>query len=71
MEYVVCKLIGLMGMILYCVLEVFKKDVMGRYGNFIIKLDIFLLGMILYFMCFGRLFYYFVNVVNEELEDID
>ncbi|KAL1841904.1 hypothetical protein VTJ49DRAFT_6426 [Mycothermus thermophilus] len=62
---------GSTGTISYCAPEVLKKDANGRYGNFTTKSDIFSLGMILYFMCFGRLPYANANSVNEELEDID
>nr|CDP29370.1 Putative protein of unknown function [Podospora anserina S mat+] len=70
-EHAVRKSTGSTGTISYCAPEVLKKDVTGRYGNFTTKSDIFSLGMILYFMCFGRLPYHFANAVNEELEDID
>ncbi|KAK5657453.1 hypothetical protein OQA88_3025 [Cercophora sp. LCS_1] len=62
---------GSTGTISYCAPEVLKKDPSGRYGNFTAKSDIFSLGMILYFMCFGRLPYRSANTVHEELEDID
>ncbi|KAM7221978.1 IKS protein kinase [Rhypophila decipiens] len=62
---------GSTGTISYCAPEVLKKDSTGRYGNFTAKSDIFSLGMILYFMCFGRLPYRAANSVHEELEDID
>ncbi|KAK4227302.1 kinase-like domain-containing protein [Podospora fimiseda] len=62
---------GSTGTISYCAPEVLKKDATGRYGNFTTKSDIFSLGMILYFMCFGRLPYHFANAIHEELEDID
>jgi len=62
---------GSTGTISYCAPEVLKKDPTGRYGNFTAKSDIFSLGMILYFMCFGRLPYHAANTVHEELEDID
>jgi serine/threonine protein kinase len=62
---------GATGTISYCAPEVLRKDSSGRYGNFTAKSDIFSLGMILYFMCFGRLPYHSANTVNEELEDID
>ncbi|KAK4445526.1 kinase-like domain-containing protein [Podospora aff. communis PSN243] len=62
---------GSTGTISYCAPEVLKKDGTGRYGNFTAKSDIFSLGMILYFMCFGRLPYHSANSVHEELEDID
>jgi serine/threonine protein kinase len=46
-------------------------DATGQYGNFTTKSDVFSLGMILYFMCFGRLPYQGANAIQEELEDID
>lgn len=70
-ENVVRKSTGSTGTISYCAPEVLMKDTAGRYGNFTTKSDIFSLGMILYFMCFGRLPYHAANAVQEELEDID
>lgn len=70
-EHAVRKSTGSTGTISYCAPEVLKKDASGRYGNFTTKSDIFSLGMILYFMCFGRLPYVHANIVNEELEDVD
>ncbi|KAI0392758.1 kinase-like protein [Xylariaceae sp. FL0594] len=62
---------GTTGTISYCAPEVLKRDVRGQFGNFTVKSDVFSLGMILYFLCFGRLPYRHANVVQEELEDID
>lgn len=62
---------GSTGTISYCAPEVLVKDANGKYGNFTTKSDIFSLGMILYFMCFGRLPYANANSLHEELEDID
>ena len=62
---------GATGTISYCAPEVLVKDTTGRYGNFTAKSDVFSLGMILYFLCFGRLPYQNANTVHEELEDID
>ncbi|KAI0907196.1 kinase-like domain-containing protein [Ustulina deusta] len=62
---------GTTGTISYCAPEVLKMDASGRFGNFTVKSDVFSLGMILYFLCFGRLPYRNANVVHEELEDID
>ncbi|KAH8598081.1 kinase-like domain-containing protein [Bisporella sp. PMI_857] len=70
-ENVVRKSTGATGTISYCAPEVLKQDQFGRYGNFTAKSDIFSLGMILYFMCFGRLPYKSANSEHEELEDID
>jgi len=50
---------------------VLKADENGRYGNFTAKSDIFSLGMILFFMCFGRLPYSAADTVHEELENVD
>ncbi|KAI1342752.1 kinase-like protein [Xylariaceae sp. FL0016] len=62
---------GTTGTISYCAPEVLKVDASGRFGNFTTKSDVFSLGMILYFLCFGRLPYVNSNTVQEELEDID
>ncbi|KAH7179804.1 kinase-like domain-containing protein [Fusarium flagelliforme] len=71
-ENVVRKSSGTTGTISYCAPEVLKMDAMsGRYANFTTKSDIFSLGMILYFMCFGRLPYQNANALQEELEDVD
>ncbi|CAG7563296.1 unnamed protein product [Fusarium equiseti] len=71
-ENVVRKSSGTTGTISYCAPEVLKMDAMsGRYANFTTKSDIFSLGMILYFMCFGRLPYRNANALQEELEDVD
>ncbi|RDW89724.1 hypothetical protein BP6252_01756 [Coleophoma cylindrospora] len=70
-ENVVRKSTGNTGTISYCAPEVLKQDATGRYGNFTTKSDIFSLGMILYFMCFGRLPYKSADCIQEEYEDID
>ncbi|EHK19353.1 putative serine/threonine protein kinase [Trichoderma virens Gv29-8] len=70
-ENVVRKSTGTTGTISYCAPEVLRMDETGNYGNFTTKSDIFSLGMILYFMCFGRLPYQSANAVQEELEDVD
>lgn len=70
-ENVVRKSTGSTGTISYCAPEVLKTDETGHYGNFTTKSDIFSLGMILYFMCFGKLPYRSANAIQEELEDID
>jgi serine/threonine protein kinase len=62
---------GTTGTISYCAPEVLKLDNLGQLGNFTVKSDVFSLGMILYFLCFGHLPYRNANVVQEELEDID
>ncbi|KAG5951630.1 hypothetical protein E4U53_002664 [Claviceps sorghi] len=70
-ENVVRKSTGSTGTISYCAPEVLKMNASGQYGNFTTKSDVFSLGMILYFMCFGRLPYQGANAIREELEDID
>jgi serine/threonine protein kinase len=70
-ENVVRKSTGSTGTISYCAPEVLRTDAAGCYGNFTAKSDVFSLGMILYFMCFGRLPYRSANAAHEELEDID
>ncbi|KAG6003186.1 hypothetical protein E4U21_002263 [Claviceps maximensis] len=70
-ENAVRKSTGTTGTISYCAPEVLKLDASGQYENFTTKSDMFSLGMILYFMCFGRLPYRGANAVQEELEDID
>ena len=70
-ENVVRKSTGSTGTISYCAPEVLKQDKIGRYGNFTTKSDIFSLGMILYFMCFGRLPYKSADSIQEEFEDMD
>ncbi|EPE06697.1 calcium-dependent protein kinase [Ophiostoma piceae UAMH 11346] len=71
-ENVVRKSTGTTGTISYCAPEVLRIDpTTGLYGNFTTKSDVFSLGMILYFMCFGRLPYHSANSANEDLEDVD
>lgn len=62
---------GTTGTISYCAPEVLVQDGSGSFGNFTTKSDVFSLGMILYFLCFGRLPYINANTIQEELEDID
>lgn len=70
-ENAVRKSTGSTGTISYCAPEVLKQDQFGRYGNFTTKSDIFSLGMILYFMCFGRLPYKSADAIQEDFEDMD
>ncbi|KAI9831145.1 MAG: hypothetical protein M1819_005233 [Sarea resinae] len=63
---------GATGTISYCAPEVLRRDRPGGvFGNFTTKSDIFSLGMILYFMCFGRLPYSNSDDINEEEEDLE
>lgn len=63
---------GATGTISYCAPEVLQRETPGgSFGNFSTKSDIFSLGMIVYFMCFGRLPYVSADAMNDENEDID
>ncbi len=63
---------GATGTISYCAPEVLRKDIAGgKFGEFTTKSDIFSLGMIVYFMCFGRLPYSNADDINEENEDLE
>lgn len=43
----------------------------GQFANFTTKSDVFSLGMILHFMCFGNLPYAGADLMNEENENLD
>ena len=63
---------GATGTISYCAPEVLRRSYPdGTLGNFTTKSDIFSLGMIVYFMCFGRLPYESAEAINQEEEDLD
>ncbi|KAK0281241.1 putative serine/threonine-protein kinase iks1 [Friedmanniomyces endolithicus] len=63
---------GATGTISYCAPEVLRRESPdGTFGNFSRKSDIFSLGMIVHFMCFGRLPYANADDINEEDEDLD
>lgn len=63
---------GATGTISYCAPEVLQRHgAGGEFGNFTTKSDIFSLGMIVYFMCFGHLPYENADEMNEENEDLD
>jgi serine/threonine protein kinase len=61
---------GATGTISYCAPEVLQRQGSG-FGEFTTKSDIFSLGMIVYFMCFGRLPYLNSDAANDENEDLD
>jgi serine/threonine protein kinase len=61
---------GATGTISYCAPEVLQRQGSG-FGEFTTKSDIFSLGMIVYFMCFGRLPYQNADAANDENEDLD
>ena len=62
---------GATGTVAYCAPEVLRGAPGGIFGNFTTKSDVFSLGMIVYFMCFGRLPYGSADDINNETEDID
>ena len=63
---------GATGTISYCAPEVLRREApAGPFQNFTTKSDIFSLGMIVYFMCFGRLPYMNADDLHEENEDLD
>lgn len=62
---------GATGTISYCAPEVLQRDASGSFRNFTTKSDIFSLGMVVYFMCFGRLPYANADDVDEQNEDLD
>lgn len=63
---------GATGTISYSAPEVVRHDLVGgAFGDFTTKSDIFSLGMIVYFMCFGALPYTNADEINEENEDLD
>ncbi|KAF2091840.1 kinase-like protein [Saccharata proteae CBS 121410] len=63
---------GATGTISYCAPEVLRREAPdGRFGNFTTKSDIFSLGMIVYFMCFGQLPYRNADDLHEENEDLE
>jgi serine/threonine protein kinase len=72
MENAARKSTGATGTISYCAPEVLQRDLpTGVFGNFSTKSDVFSLGMIVYFMCFGKLPYSQADNINEEKEDLD
>lgn len=63
---------GATGTVSYCAPEVLRQEYAdGPFGNFTFKSDIFSLGMILYFLCFGELPYNSADIINEDNEDLD
>lgn len=63
---------GATGTISYCAPEVLRhNEADGVFGDFTTKSDIFSLGMIVYFMCFGRLPYTNADGIDEDNEDLD
>ena len=70
-ENMVRKSTGATGTISYCSPEVLQREyVLGPFGNFTTKSDVFSLGMILYFLCFAQLPYKTSNVFDEDSEDL-
>ncbi|KAI9794240.1 MAG: putative serine/threonine-protein kinase iks1 [Peltula sp. TS41687] len=72
MESAARKSTGATGTISYCAPEVLRPQYPGGpLGEFTARSDIFSLGMILYFMCFGRLPYDNADNLDEENEDLE
>ncbi|KAI9779429.1 MAG: putative serine/threonine-protein kinase iks1 [Geoglossum umbratile] len=72
MENAARKSTGATGTVSYCAPEVLQRvQPGGTFGNFTAKSDVFSLGMILYFMCFGDLPYVNADNIHEENEDLD
>jgi serine/threonine protein kinase len=62
---------GATGTVAYLAPEALRQSPDGSFHNFTTKSDIFSLGMIVYFMCFGRLPYANADGISEEDEDLD
>jgi serine/threonine protein kinase len=62
---------GATGTVAYLAPEALRQSADGSFHNFTTKSDIFSLGMIVYFMCFGRLPYIHADGISEEDEDLD
>ncbi|RDW81337.1 protein kinase IKS1 [Aspergillus mulundensis] len=63
---------GATGTVSYCAPEVLRREYPdGPFANFTFKSDIFSLGMILYFLCFGQLPYQNADLIHEEREDLE
>ena len=56
---------GYTGTISFAAPEVLRKDRHGKFGDFTEKSDVFSLGMIVYFMCFGHLPYAQADLYEE------
>jgi serine/threonine protein kinase len=62
---------GATGTVAYLAPEALQQAPDGSFHNFTTKSDIFSLGMIVYFMCFGRLPYANADGISEDDEDLD
>ena len=62
---------GYTGTISFAAPEIVRRQNNGLLGNFTVKSDVFSLGMIVYFMCFGELPYHHANLEEDEKEDVD
>lgn len=72
MESAARKSTGATGTVSYCAPEVLRPQYPGGpLGEFTARSDIFSLGMILYFMCFGRLPYDNADHIEEQNEDVE
>ncbi|KAL9051063.1 MAG: hypothetical protein Q9162_006236, partial [Coniocarpon cinnabarinum] len=61
---------GYTGTISFTAPEILSRDLDGKLGDFTFKSDVFSLGMIMFFMCFGRLPYSNANLEDEAKEDV-
>lgn len=61
---------GYTGTISFAAPEVVSRDHNGAFGNFTDKSDVFSLGMVVFFMCFGRLPYRHADLEEEENENL-
>ena len=62
---------GYTGTISFAAPEILRRQENGLLGDFTVKSDVFSLGMIVFFMCFGRLPYSSANLEDDHKEDID
>lgn len=63
---------GATGTLSYCAPEVLVQDpATGTFGQFTTNSDVFSLGMIVYFVCFGKVPYSCADEINDENEDIE
>ena len=62
---------GYTGTLSFAAPEVIYRDEHGMLGDFTVKSDVFSLGMVMFFMCFGRLPYRHANLNEDAKEDLD
>ena len=62
---------GYTGTMSFTAPEILTRNSQGALGNFTFKSDVFSLGMVMFFMCFGRLPYHYANLDDDAREDLD